>query len=100
MPYLSGSTEAWWTPWGDSLALREIEAGVGALNCQGSLVILPCSLLSCVKGAQPQAHILAGVPDLCCILPPRPQAHSSIPGHVSQQASHPRVPDLTHVTMW
>ena len=57
----------------------EVQFGIGALDGQGSLVILPCGFLCRVKGAQPEAHIFGGIADLGGILAPGPQANTAVP---------------------
>ena len=79
LTYLTSSTKAGCLPRSGGLPLWEVEAGVGPLDGQGCFVILLGCLLSCVKGAQPQAHILGGVPDLSRILPPWSQSHTTVP---------------------
>ncbi len=79
LPHLTGGTGARSFPRGSGLGFREIEASGRALDGQGSLVIFPGCLLSCIKGAKPQAHILGGVPDLSSVLSPGPQPDPTVP---------------------
>ena len=79
LPHLTGGTGARCFPRGSGLGFREIEASGRALDGQGSLVIFPGCLLSCIKGAKPQAHILGGVPDLSSVLSPGPQPDPTVP---------------------
>ena len=79
LSHLAGGTEARSLPGSSGLGLREIEASGRALDGQGSLVVFPGCLLSRIKGAKPQAHILGGVPDLSSVLSPGPQPDSTVP---------------------
>ena len=55
----------------------EVDNCLAASDLTCSAIISPCRLLSCVKGAKPQAAALSWVTDLSGILAPGPLPHST-----------------------